>query len=162
VAGPAQCVAAHRCTHAQVEALPAHRRVDVRRVAGQQHPAGPVALGQPAGVAEAGQPARCVHAEVGAGERAQPLRELLEGRRDRAVLGHPLGECDEAVHPVRVGAGPNRRCGVWTTAASICGGTPTSTSPSSHSTLAGSPGKPTPSSAPNHHGTAFTLPVQAS
>jgi hypothetical protein len=47
-----------RVLDAEVEALPAGRRVDVRRVAGQQHPADPVALGQPGGVAEAGQPAR--------------------------------------------------------------------------------------------------------
>ena len=47
-----------RVLDAQVEALPSGRRVDVRRVAGQQHPPDPVALGQPGGVAEAGQPAR--------------------------------------------------------------------------------------------------------
>jgi len=47
-----------RVLDAEVEPLPTGRRVDVRRVAGQQHPAGPVALGQPGGVAEAGQPAR--------------------------------------------------------------------------------------------------------
>jgi hypothetical protein len=32
--------------HIKVEPLPAGRRVDVRRVAGQQHLAGPVALGR--------------------------------------------------------------------------------------------------------------------
>ena len=47
-----------RVLDAEVEPLPAGRRVDVRRVAGQQHPAGPVAVGQPGGVAEAGEPAR--------------------------------------------------------------------------------------------------------
>jgi hypothetical protein len=43
---------------AEVETLPAHRRVDVRRVVGQKYPADPVALGLPGGVAEAGHSAR--------------------------------------------------------------------------------------------------------
>ena len=47
-----------RVLDTEVEPLAAGRRVDVRRVAGQQHPADPVALGQPGGVAEAGEPAR--------------------------------------------------------------------------------------------------------
>ncbi len=92
-----------RVLDAEVQALPAGRRVDVRRVAGQQHPAGPVALGQAGGVAEAGQPARRVHAEVGARDGPQLLLELLEGRRDRAVLGHPLGGHDDAVRPLPEG-----------------------------------------------------------
>jgi len=75
-----------------------------------------------------------VHAEVGAGERPQPLLELLEGRRDRAVLGHLLGAHDEAVHPVRVGCGPNVRWVLGTsaaTAASVSGDAATSISPRS-------------------------------
>ncbi len=47
-----------RILDAEVEPLPADRRVDVRRVAGQQHPADPVALGQPGRVTESGEPAR--------------------------------------------------------------------------------------------------------
>jgi hypothetical protein len=47
-----------RVLDAEVETLPAHGRVDVRRVAGQQHPAGPVALGEPGRVSEARTPAR--------------------------------------------------------------------------------------------------------
>ena len=65
----------------------------------------PVALGQPGGVAEPGEPARCVHAEVGPGQRPQPLPELLQGRRGGTVPGHLPGGHDEAVNPVRV------RCG---------------------------------------------------
>ena len=124
-----------RVLDAEVEALPADRRVDVRRVAGQQHPAGPVALGQPGGVAEAGDPARGVHAEVGAGERPQPLLELVQGRRDRAVLGHPRRRARRSGRPrPRAGAAPNRS---WvlrisaTTAASVSGDAATSTSASS-------------------------------
>ena len=49
-----------------------------------------------------------MHAEVGAGEHPQLLLHLLEGRRDRAVLRHPLGGHDNAVHPLpeRHGAEP--------------------------------------------------------
>jgi hypothetical protein len=51
-----------------------------------------------------------VHAEVAAGERPQPLGELVEGRR-RAVLGHRLGAHHEAVGALRVrrGAEPQER-----------------------------------------------------
>jgi hypothetical protein len=80
--------------------LPADGRVDVRCVAGQQHPADPVALGLPGGVAEPGQPARRVHAEVGARERPQLLLELVEGWLGRTVLGHAVGGHDDAVHPL--------------------------------------------------------------
>lgn len=89
-----------RVLDAEVEALPSGRRVDVRRVTGQKHPSGPVALGQPGGIAEAGEPARGVHAEVGTGECPQLLLELVERGRDRAVIGHPLGGHDDAVRPV--------------------------------------------------------------
>jgi len=41
-----------------------------------------------------------VHAEVGAGDRPQLLLQLVQGRRDRAVLSHPLGGRDDPVHPV--------------------------------------------------------------
>jgi hypothetical protein len=134
---------------AEVEALSAYRRVDVCRVASQQHATAAVALGLPGGVAEAGEPARRVYAEVGASELPQPLLELLEGRRCRAVLGHLLGARDEAVHPLRVRGGTEAQMGVRisaATAASSSGGAATSTSPSSHSILAGSPGKPIASS----------------
>ena len=110
---PARCPAAdlggqlpaevERVLDAEVEPLPADRRVDVRRVAGQQDPADPVALGQPGGVAEAGQPARRVHAEVGAGDGPQLLPELVEGRRGRAVLGHSRGGHADAVRAVPEG-----------------------------------------------------------
>ncbi len=40
-----------------------------------------------------------MHAEVGAGDRPQPLLQLVQGRRDHAVLGHALGAHDGAVHP---------------------------------------------------------------
>ncbi|WRL49139.1 hypothetical protein U3649_09840 [Luteimonas sp. R10] len=89
-----------RVLDAEVEPLPAGRRVDVGRIAGQQHAAGPVALGQPGGVAEARQPARRVHAEVGAGDRLQLPFELVEGRRQRAVPGHARGGDHDAIRPV--------------------------------------------------------------
>jgi hypothetical protein len=92
-----------RVLDAQVQPLPAGRRVDVRGVAGQQHPAGPVPFGQPGGVAEAGDPARRVHAEVGAGEHPQLLPDLVEGRRHRTVPGHPGGRHHDAVHPLTEG-----------------------------------------------------------
>jgi hypothetical protein len=41
-----------------------------------------------------------VHAEVGAGDHPQLSLELLESRRGRAVVGHPLRRHDDAVHPV--------------------------------------------------------------
>ena len=46
------------------------------------------------------------------GERPQLLLELLEGRRDRAVLGHPLGGHDDAVHPVPEGRGAEPQLGL--------------------------------------------------
>ena len=52
-----------------------------------------------------------MHAEVGASELPQPLLELLEGRRCRAVLGHLLGARDEAVHPLRVRGGTEAQMG---------------------------------------------------
>ena len=90
----------------EVESLSPGGRVDVRRVPGQQHPPGPVALGEAGGVAEPRQPARGVHAEVGAGDRPQPPPELLQGRGDGAVLGDALGGHDDAVGAVG-GGGPD-------------------------------------------------------
>lgn len=92
-----------RVLHAEVEALPAGRRVDVRRVTGQQHPPVPVALGLPGGVAEPGQPTRRVPPEVGARDGHHPPLELLEGGRGRAVPGQPLGGHEDAVPPVPEG-----------------------------------------------------------
>lgn len=76
-----------RVLGAEVEALPAHRRVNVRRIPGQQHPAVPVALGLPGGVAEPAESARRVDAEVRSGQFAQPVPELLEVRRGGPVRG---------------------------------------------------------------------------
>jgi hypothetical protein len=53
-----------------------------------------------------------VHAEVGAGEHPQLLRELLEGRRDRAVFGHPVGGHDDAVQPVPDGGRTESQLGL--------------------------------------------------
>jgi hypothetical protein len=74
--------------------------VHVRRVAGQQYPADPVPLRQPRAVAEPGEPARRVHPEVRAGPDPQLLPDLVEGRRHRTVLGHPVGGHHDPVHPV--------------------------------------------------------------
>jgi hypothetical protein len=57
--------------------------MDVRRIAGQQHPPDPIPLGQPGGIAEAGQPARGLHTEIGSGDGAQLLFDILEGGRFR-------------------------------------------------------------------------------
>ena len=57
-----------RVLDAQVESLPARRRMNVRGIAGQQHPADAVALGEPGGIAEAGQPARRVRPEIRPGQ----------------------------------------------------------------------------------------------
>ncbi len=46
-----------------------------------------------------------MHAEVRAGEVPQPLLELLQGRQNRAVRGHPLGRHDDAVRPAFEGHG---------------------------------------------------------
>ncbi len=83
----------------EVEPLPAGRRVDVRGVAGQQHPAGPVALGLPRRVAETGEPVRRVRAEVGARDGPQPRPELLQRRRRRPVLGHAVRRHDHPRDP---------------------------------------------------------------
>jgi hypothetical protein len=72
----------------------------VGRIAGQEHPARAVLLGQPGGVREAGYPARCMDAEVGAGVGPQLRPELLQGGRDRAVLGHGGRRHHGAVQPV--------------------------------------------------------------
>src|SRR5436305_656739 len=53
-----------RVLNTQVEALAPGWRVDVCRIAGQQHPPDPIPLGQPGGIPEAGQPARGMHAEI--------------------------------------------------------------------------------------------------
>jgi hypothetical protein len=53
-----------------------------------------------------------VHPEVGAGDRPQLLLHLLEGRRDRAVLGHPLGRHDDPVDPVSDRAGAEAKLGL--------------------------------------------------
>jgi hypothetical protein len=90
-----------------------------------------------------------MRAEVGAGELPHLLLQLVQGRRHRAVLGHAVGGRDEAVHPVPEGHGAEPQLGLadfGPTAASVSGSTVNSTSPSSVSTLVGSPGKPTPSS----------------
>src|SRR5690606_37990773 len=89
-----------RVLDTEVEALPAQRRVHVRRVAGQQHPADPVALGEPDGVPEPGQPARGVHAEIRARVRPQLLLDLRQLRRHRAVGAHPRRGHHDAVQPV--------------------------------------------------------------
>lgn len=75
--------------------------MDVRRVAGQQHPPDPIALGQPGGIAEAGQPAWGVHAEVGAGDGAQLLFEVLQG--GRFVLADSSDGDHNAIDPVAEG-----------------------------------------------------------
>jgi hypothetical protein len=84
----------------QVQPLAADRRVDVRRVAGQQRPADPVAVGQPGRVPEPGQPARRVHPEVGAGHGPELGAELVQCRRHRSVLGHRGGRYDHPEVPV--------------------------------------------------------------
>ena len=138
-----------RVLDAEVEALSAGGRMDVRRIAGQQHPPDPIALGQPGGIAEAGHPARGVHAEVGPGDGAQLLPEVLEGGRFRAVADARGGDDDADRPRRRAGRSQNRRSvspSPATVAAISSGGTPTSISPISVSVREGSPGKPTPSS----------------
>ena len=90
--------------NAQVEALSADGWMDVRRIAGQQHPPDPITFGQPGGIPEAGQPARGVHAEIGSGDGAQLLFEILEGGRFRAVADSRGGD-DDADRPLRRRAG---------------------------------------------------------
>jgi hypothetical protein len=92
----------------EVEPLTADRRVDVRGVAGQQHSAGAVPLGQPRAVAEPGQPSGRVHPPVGPGPAEQLPPELVEAGRGRAVLGHALGRHEHPVPAVlhRRGAEP--------------------------------------------------------
>ena len=95
--------------NAQVEALSAGGWMDVRRIAGQQHPPDPIALGQPGGIPEAGHPARGVHAEIGSGDGAQLLFEILEGGRFRAVADSRGGD-DDADRPLRRRAGARIAC----------------------------------------------------
>ncbi len=78
----------HRVLDARVEALPAHRQVDVRRVARQEDPPRPVPVGQPGGVAEAGQPAHLgvvEQVEVGPRHAFHDRLELLQRRLHRAA-----------------------------------------------------------------------------
>lgn len=44
------------------------REMDVRGIAGQEHPAAAVTIGLPGGIAVVGDPPRAVHTEIGAGE----------------------------------------------------------------------------------------------
>jgi hypothetical protein len=89
-----------------------------------------------------------VHAEIGSGDGAQLLFEILEGGRFRAIADSRGGD-DDAVDPDAEGPSQNRlmvsRISVTLAAISSCG-TPTSISPISVSVREGSPGKPTPSS----------------
>ncbi|CAM5535940.1 hypothetical protein SMICM304S_02845 [Streptomyces microflavus] len=72
----------------------------MRRVAGQQHPADPVALGLPGGVAEPdSQRGECTPKPVPPNARSCFLNSS-EGRRGRTVLGHAVGGHDDAVHPL--------------------------------------------------------------
>ena len=68
----------HRVLDAGVHALPAERRVHVRGVAGQEHPADPVVPGLPALAEEARAPARLAHAEVVAGDAAERVAQLVQ------------------------------------------------------------------------------------
>ncbi len=85
---------------AEVQTLASERRMDVCRVACEEHPAHPVPFGKPGGVGETGQRARRVSAEVGARVRPQLRPELLQRRRHRAILGHGRRGDDGSVEAV--------------------------------------------------------------
>ncbi|MBB3724643.1 hypothetical protein FHR33_000503 [Nonomuraea dietziae] len=100
-----------RVLNAQVEALPADGWMDVRRIAGQEHPPDAITFGQPGGIPEAGQPARGVHAEIGSGDGAQLLFEIVEGGWFGAVADSRGGDYD-AVDPFAEGPEPESLMGL--------------------------------------------------
>ncbi len=69
----------HRILHSGVEALTTHRRVHVRRVAGQQDPSLAVGRGLPGHVGEPGDPRGTVDPVVGPVDGDEPLAEVTEG-----------------------------------------------------------------------------------
>ena len=81
----------HRVLHADVEALPADRRVHVRRVAGEQHASCAVRRRLPRHVGEPRDPGRAVDAEVGAVDGDERLAEIAQRR-----LARP--DCDLGQH----------------------------------------------------------------
>ena len=68
----------HGVLHADVEALPADRGMDVRGVAGQQDPSLAVGSGLPSHVGESGDPRRAVDAVIGSAQRDKRLAEIAE------------------------------------------------------------------------------------
>ena len=84
----------HRVLHADVEALPAHRRMDVRGVAGQQHAPVAVGRGLAGHVGEAGDPRGTVDSEVGAVDADQRVAERRAGWARRRVHDLALGQHD--------------------------------------------------------------------
>ena len=138
-----------RILDAEVESLPADRRVDVRRVAGEQHPADPVALGQPGGVAEPGGPARRVRAEVGAGELAHLLLNSSRVGGTARSSATPSAGAPSRYTPSPSGTAPNRswvfRTSATTEAIVLRRGGQLHLG-QQRVDPAGSPGKPTPSS----------------
>jgi len=83
----------HRILHADIEAVPAGRIVDVRGIARQQHPALAIGLGLPRAVVEPRDRGGAVNAVVGPIDRDEPLPDVVERRL--AGLAHPvLGEHD--------------------------------------------------------------------
>jgi hypothetical protein len=96
-----------RVLQPEVEALAAHREVDVRGVAGEQHPPGPVPLRLQRGVAEAGQPARLAHRHGTAGDVFHRAAQLLDGDLGLAVAVRS-SEIVGADPAVAVGVGPEQ------------------------------------------------------
>ncbi len=97
----------HRVTDTEVEALAAERRVDVGRVAREQHTARPIGVRLTAVVGEPGHRAQGVHGDVDAGHPAHAGLQLLGGDRGLTVGGrpveldgdHPSGHRAVGVHP---------------------------------------------------------------
>ncbi|GAA2676066.1 hypothetical protein Apa02nite_003500 [Actinoplanes palleronii] len=92
----------------QVEALTTGRRVDVRGVAGQQHPAGAVPRGLPGGVGEPAGPAHLVQHQrlgrQGRGDLGVRDRIVAPGRRlhrtGRQHAEDPVAQRQHGQHPV--------------------------------------------------------------
>jgi len=80
----------HRVQQAQVQALPVGREVEVRGVAGEQDPPGPVPLGLPGGVAEPGCPEHLGDLDVVSERLPHQVVDLFRGHRGVPVDGQVL------------------------------------------------------------------------
>jgi len=92
-----------RVLHAEADPLPAGRRMDVRGVAGEQHP--PTAVGGcvPGGVGEPGDLPRILNPEVRAVHGRQCFAEVRQGRLARGselLLGHDDPYAPPVLHHV--------------------------------------------------------------